>query len=417
MAKVKTTSINRKKISWLLEQDLSIKLEALQHHLDISRMLVNDILEDEVISYSGIRYSHDKPNNGRYSRWGFNPGSVKIGDQRIPVEVPRLYDNNDKCNKPLDTYEKLREIQSIDDRVLKAVLLGLSTRDYDQVIRNLLDSFGLSHSSVSNEFIEQSSKKLEEFENRDLSEYDFVSLFIDGKYLAKEQIIIVLGITMQGDKIPIAFIQSTTENSKSIKELLSNLVSRGLRYEDGLLCVIDGSKGLCKAIKEVFGEYALIQRCQWHKRENVLSYLNDSKQDNYRRRINKAYRAEDYHEARKLLREIINDLKPENLSASRSLEEGLEETLTLHRLGLIEYFGRSFSSTNCIENLNSQIEKYLRKVKHWKTSSQRYRWVACALFDIEQHMKKVHNYRKLPEMRVKLQQELRKKRLVVKEVA
>jgi putative transposase len=159
MAKIKRTSINRKRISWLLEQELSIQLEALQHHLDITRMLVDDILEDEVLSYSGIRYSHDKPNNGRYSRWGFNPGSVKIGDQRIPVDVPRLYDNITRCNKPLDKYEKLREIQSLDDRVLKAVLLGLSTRDYDQVIRNLLDSFGLSHSSVSNEFIEQSSKR------------------------------------------------------------------------------------------------------------------------------------------------------------------------------------------------------------------------------------------------------------------
>jgi len=153
MAKIKRTSINRKRISWLLEQELSIQLEALQHNLDITRMLVNDILEDEVLSYSGIRYSHDKPNNGRYSRWGFNSGNVKFGDQRIPVEVTRLYDNITRCNKPLNTYEKLREIQSIDDGVLKAVLLGLSTRDYDQVIRNLLDSLVLSHSSVINEFI------------------------------------------------------------------------------------------------------------------------------------------------------------------------------------------------------------------------------------------------------------------------
>jgi len=226
----------------------------------------------------------------------------------------------------------------------------------------------------------------------------------------------VLGITMQGDKIPIAFIQSTTENSNSIKELLSNLVSRGLRYKNGLLCVIDGSNGLTKAIKEVFGEYALVQRCQRHIRENVVRHLNNSKQDHYRRRINKAYRSEDYQEAKKLLREIISDLKSENLSASRSLEEGLEETLTLHRLVLIEDYGRSFSSTNCIENLNSQIDKHLRKVRHWKTSSQRYRWIACALFDIEQSMKKVHNYPKLPEMRLKLQQHLRKKGLDMKEV-
>ena len=405
--KVKRTSINRKKISWLLEQDLDVKITALQHHLDISRMLVNDILEDEVKSYTGSWYSHNKPHDGRYSRWGTNPGSIKLGERRIKLEVPRLYDNESDCNKPLESYGKLREMDSLDDRILKAVLLGLSTRDYEQVIGNLLDGFGLSSSSVSSEFIEQSSSKLEDFENRDLSDYDFVSLFIDGKYLAKEQIIIVLGVTIKGDKIPIGFVQSHSENSNVIKDLLNKLIDRGLRYEEGLLCVIDGSKGISKAIKEIFGNYAVIHRCHWHKRENVLKYLSENKQDHYRRRINQAYRTDDYDEARKLIKEIITDLKTDNLSASRSMEEGLEETLTLHRLDLIEDFRRSFATTNCIENLNSQIEKYLRKVKCWKTSSQRYRWVASALLDIEHRMRKVDNYTKLSMMRTKIKHELK----------
>lgn len=405
--KVKRTTLNRKKISWLLEQDLDVKISALQHHLDISRMLVNDILEDEVKSYTGDWYSHDKPHDSQYSRWGSNPGSIKLGDRRIRLEVPRIYDKNSGCNKPLETYNKLREVDSIDDRILKAILLGLSTRDYEQVIGNLLDGFGLSSSSVSKEFIEQSSQKLEDFENRDLSDYDFVSLFIDGKYLARDQIIIVLGVTIKGDKVPIGFIQSNSENSNVIKDLLNNLIERGLRYDEGLLCIIDGSKGIYKAIKETFGNHALIHRCHWHKRENVLKYLNENKQDHYRRRINKAYRSDDYDEARKLIKEIITDLKADNLSASRSMEEGLEETLTLHRLGLITDFGRSFATTNCIESLNSQIEKYLRKVKHWKTSSQRYRWVASALLDIEDRMRKVNNYSKLSVMRTKIKQELK----------
>ncbi len=405
--KVKRTSINRKKISWLLEQDLDVKISALQHHLDISRMLVNDILEDEVKNYTGDWYSHDKPHDGRYSRWGTNPGSIKLGERRIKLEVPRIYDNESDCNKRLDSYEKLREMDSLDDRILKAVLLGLSTRDYKQVIGNLLDGFGLSSSSVSNEFIEQSSQKLEVFENRDLSDYDFVSLFIDGKYLAKEQIIIVLGVTIQGDKIPIGFVQSHSENATVIKDLLNNMIERGLRYEEGLLCVIDGSKGIYKAIKEIFNDYAVIHRCHWHKRKNVLEYLNENKQDHYRKRINQAYRTDDYDEARNLINKIITDLRTDNLSASRSMEEGMEETLTLHRLGLIEDFRQSFVTTNCIENLNSQIEKYLRKVKNWKTSSQRYRWVASALLDIEHRMRKVNNYSKLSVMRGKIKQELK----------
>jgi putative transposase len=404
--KVKRTSINRKKISWLLEQDLDVKITALQHHLDISRMLVNDILEDEVIKYAGSWYSHEKPHDGRYSRWGSNPGSIKLGERRIKVEVPRIFDNESDCNKPLASYGKLRELDSLDDRILKAVLLGLSTRDYKQVIGNLLDGFGLSASSVSSEFIEQSSKKLEDFENRDLNDYDFVSLFIDGKYLAREQIIIVIGVTIQGDKIPIGFVQSHSENSSVIKDLLNKLIDRGLQYKEGLLCVIDGSKGLYKAIKETFNGYAVIQRCLWHKRENVIKYLSENKQDHYRKRINQAYRSDDYEEARTLLKKIVSELKTDNLSASRSMEEGMDETLTLHRLDLIEDFRRSFATTNCIENLNSQIEKYLRKVKNWKTSSQRYRWVASALLDIEHRMRKVNNYSKLSMMREKIKLEL-----------
>lgn len=416
-AKVKHSSINRKKISWLLEQDLNVKLEAMQHHLEISRMLINDILEDEVIQYAGQKYQRDKPHNGQYSRWGYNPGSVKMGSERLRVSVPRMYDNEKKNNKSLETYEKLRELQSVDERVLKAVILGLSTRNYEPVIKNLMDSFGISHSSVSNDFIEQSSSRLEMFENRDLSEYDFVALFIDGKYLAKEQVLIVLGVTIQGEKVPIGFIQTATENSKSISELLSNLIERGLKYEDGLLCVIDGSKGIHKAVRKVFGASAVIQRCQWHKRENVLSYLPEHKAASYRKQMNKAYNMEDYQEAKQNLLEIIRDLKVDNMSAARSLEEGLEETLTLHRLGLTEDFKRSFSTTNAIENLNSQIGKYLRNVKKWTNSEQRYRWVASALFEIEKRMRRVDNYKKLHKMRDVLRQEVGKQKKIIKNVA
>ena len=415
--KVKRISINRNKISWLLDQELDVKMQALQHHLDISRMLVNDVLEDEVRQYTGQRYKHDKPNNGQYSRWGYNRGSIKLGHQRVPIDVPRIYDKENNCNKSLESYGKLRELQEIDDRVPKAVLLGLSTRDYEPVIKNMMDSFGISHSSVSKEFIEQSSQRLEAFENRSLKEYDFIGLFIDGKYLAQEQVLIVLGVTIQGDKIPIGFIQTATENHKSIAQLLSSLIERGLKYEDGLLVVIDGSKGIFKAVKKVFDKYAIIQRCQWHKRENVLSYLPEEKANKYRKRMNKAYRQESYDEAKSELMVILDDLKIDNMGASRSLGEGLEETLTLHRLGLYETFGRSFATTNAIENLNSQIEKYLRKVKYWKTSSQRYRWVASALYEIEHRMRKVNNYKKLNEMRETLKAEINKQQKILPNVA
>jgi len=414
--KVRRKIVHRKRISWLLEQDIEVKLEVLKNQLDLSRMLINELLEDEVKEYTGVRYSHNKPHNGQYDRWGFNPGSVKLAGERLRMEVPRIYDHKNKASKPLTIYEKLKELPGIDEKLLKAVLLGLSTRDYEQVIKTMLDSFGVSHSSVSNAFIEQ-SRRLEAFESRDLSDYEFVGVFIDGKYLAKEQMIIVLGVTLQGDKIPLGFIQSATENSTCIKELLSSLINRGLRYEDGLLCVIDGSKGVYKAVKDVFDSSAVIQRCMWHKRENVLSYLNEIGQEHYRRRLNKAYGCDNYQEAKDQLQSIIRDLKAVNLSASRSLEEGLEETLSLHRLGLIDTFRRSFSTTNCIENLNSLVGKYLNKVKHWKSSHQRYRWIACGLLESEQRMRKIHNYKKLYILKEKIKQEVQNQKVSIKEVA
>jgi len=415
--KVTPNGFDRKKITWLLEQDLEVKLTALGHYWEISRMLINDILEDEVKMHTGERYSHDKPHDGRYSRWGSNPGSVKLGDQRVRLAVPRIYDHDQKCSKSLKSYTKLRQINAIDERLFKALLLGLSTRDYEQVVGNMLDSFGLSASSVSKEFVEQSQKRLEDFDNRSLAEYEFVAVFIDGKSLAREQIIIALGITISGRKIPLGFIQSGSENSRAIKELLSNIVNRGLQYTEGLLFVIDGSKGIYKAVKEVFDAHAVIQRCQWHKRENVLSYLPENTQDEYKKGINKAYNQENYEDAKADLKAIVKDLKTINMSASRSMEEGLEETLTIHRLGLNDYFKRSFSTTNIIENVNSQIERYLKKIKHWKNSSQRYRWTACALMEIEDRMRRVHNYKKLYLLKEQIKAEVEKKKINVKGAA
>ena len=173
-----------------------------------------------------------------------------------------------------------------------------------------------------------------------------------------------------------------------------------------MLCVVDGSKGIAKAIKETFGSYAVIQRCQWHKRENVVAHLNEADQERYRRKLNAAYNAETYAEAKTKLESIRLELTQINLSAARSLEEGLEETLTLHRLGLHELFGRSFSTTNCIENLNSQLVKYVGKIKFWKNANQRERWIACGLMEIEQRMRKVCNYQKLVMLQDKIKAEV-----------
>lgn len=399
----------------LLSQPLDVKLHLLEHHMELARLLVKEILEDDVIKHAGDRYSRDKPFQGRYSRWGTNPGSVRIGQEKVPITVPRLLDNDTGTTFAPESYGAMQALPAIDERLSQAILLGLSTADYGRVVGAFTDGFGLSQSSVSRTFIERSAKALAAFEQRSLAEQDWVALLIDGKHLARQQIVIALGITLEGEKVPLGFVQTTTENSEAIKGLLKTLIGRGMRFEAGLLCVIDGAKGLDKAVRETFGEYAEIQRCQWHKRENVVSYLGEKDQVRYRRRLQQAYERQTYAEAKAELRQLHGELAGLNRSAANSLMEGLEETLTLHRLGLFVELGKSLKTTNAIENLNSRLGKYLGRVKHWQSSDQRHRWVALALLEVEQRMRRISGYKALPKLRKALQVSIHRKQEVLNE--
>ncbi len=208
-----TSKISRQNFTWLFAQPLDIKVAMLEQHLTICQMVINQILEEEVKHISGERYSHQKPHEGQYSRYGFNPGSVNIGGKKLKIDVPKIRNQTDGSFKPLDTYGELRKLDSFDERTMQAVLHGLSTRDYDGVIDHLEEGFGLSKSSVSSKFIKASAACLQEFEQRDLSSHKLMAVFIDGKHLQRQQMVIVLGITEEGHKVPLGFLQTTTENS------------------------------------------------------------------------------------------------------------------------------------------------------------------------------------------------------------
>lgn len=410
MNQLHDTPILPKSLRQTFEAPFEVKMALIEHHMELARMLVREILDEEVCQLAGDRYSREKPYGGRYSRWGSNPGSVRIAGERVPVEVPRIRDTHQQQCRRLESYEALHDGIELSDQLYDNVLLGLATGDYDRVSSQFVDGFGLSQSSVSRAFQERSRQALEEFERRSLKGYDFVGLWIDGKTQAREQIVIALGLTIKGEKVPLGFVQATTENAPAVKGLLRDLVGRGFSFTEGLLCVIDGSKALASAVKEVFGDGAIIQRCQWHKRENVVSYLNESDKETYRRRLQRAYQESDHDQAMKALMEIHRELKPINLSAANSLMEGLEETLTLQRLGLFDLLGKSLKTTNGIENLNSQLGKYTGRVKHWKSSDQRHRWVAAGLLEIEKKMRCIDNFKQLPLLRKSLQEEIRTRR-------
>ncbi len=268
-------------------------------------------------------------------------------------------------------------------------------------------AIGLSGSTVSRGFIQASAAKLRELQERDLSGEDVVAVVLDGKTFAEATMVIALGITMAGEKRFLGFVETDTENEKVLTPFLRSLVERGLDVSQGVLVILDGGKGLRSAVRKAFRDRALVHRCQWHKRENVVSYLAKTEQASWRQRLQRAYNRPEYDEARAALETLHRELEDRNQSAARSLAEGFDETLTLHRLGLYGVLGRSLKTTNCLESVNALVEERCAKVDHWQNSRQRHRWLATALLDIEPRLRKVMGYRHLPTLRAALKRELK----------
>ncbi len=361
----------------------------------------------EVEEKCGERYSREKPEEGRYSRYGSQAGSLKLGIERIPIEVQRIKDNKENKTFEAETYQTMREnAPGRPEDLYKILMSGLKQREYKKIARSFEESFGLSQSNVSKHFVEISEKVLEEFENRSLAHYDFVALFIDGKFFGSRDIMHCIGITTTGHKICLGFTEAATENNKVIKELFEKIIKRGFRYEQGILVIADGSKGIKKATEEVFDKYALFQRCQWHKRENIVGYLSEEKKIHYRKRLQLAYEEFQYEIAKAKLMEIHKELQIINRSAAQSLLEGLEETLTIHRLGLREELGRSMTTTNVIENVNNRLRQVIGRITNWKNSGMLQRWVAAGLLEIEPGLRRIHNYQKLHLLRTAIKNDI-----------
>jgi transposase-like protein len=375
------------------------RYELIQMLLPLGLAAVNEQLQAEVARLTGERYRHD---GGALRRWGSNPGSVYLGGQKVGITVPRVRDVGQKREIPLEGYHALQAPKIIDEQVYRALVNGMSSRRYEDAAEKIPETFGISKSVVSLRFKKATAARLAELLERDLSKEDIVAIFMDGKHLAETDMVLALGITLSGEKITLGFVETSTENATVCKEFLHGLIARGLSTENEILFIIDGALGLSKGIRKVFGGKAVIQRCQWHKRENVLSYLNDEQVQIFRKKLQAAYEQPTYQKAKARLLLIRKELSLINQSAVASLDEGLEETLTLHRLGLIGKLGRSFKTTNCIEALNRQIGIRTDRVSYWKNSEQRQRWVAMAVLEIEPSLRRVAGAAWLPLLRAKM---------------
>ena len=383
--------------------EVNTRLELIRALIPLGLIAIHEEIEAEVTRLAGVRYAR-KTDGIECSRHGTNPGSVKLAGQRIPVAVTRVRSRGEEV--PLTSYQRFHKGNGPDEGLFRRVLYGISCRDYEAAAEAVPGAIGMSSSTVSRQFIEASQEKLREFQERDLSGQDIVAIFVDGKSFADNMMVLALGVTMDGQKVMLGFVQTETENAKVLTNFFRSFLDRGLDISRGTLVVIDGAKGLRSAAKKAFTKRALIQRCQWHKRENVISHLAKSEQPRWRRRLQKAYEQPTYKEAEKMLLELHAELEELNQSAARSLAEGMEETLTLHRLGVFANLGRSFKTTNCIESVNSMVEKQCGRVDYWKNSSQKHRWFAAAILDIEPRLRKVMGYRQLYKLRDALMEKL-----------
>lgn len=381
---------------------LNGRVELIQRLIPIGLEAVNNELQAEVNRLVGGE-SHERTGTG-LSRWGSNPGSVVLGGQKVSVQVPRVRDMSDDREVALESYQALRSSEGFNEQVFSQLINGLSAGRYEKAAELVPETFGISKSTVSRRFKNATEKRLRELCERDLTEYDIVAIFIDGKHLGDTDLVIALGVTIEGEKIPLGFIETSTENGSVCKDFINELKERGLNTEQEILFIIDGAKGLRKGIKAVLGKRAIIQRCQWHKRENVLSYLPKKLQSKFRMKLQSAYEQPTYEKAKAKLMAIRKELKLINESAVSSLDEGLEETLTLHKLGLFKQLGKSFKTTNCIENLNRQMQRYTHRVCRWQNSNQRRRWIASALLEVEPKLNKVAGHKSLHLLREKMKQ-------------
>jgi len=378
--------------------DVDTRVALIQALIPVALEKVYEELTREVKSLAGERYARTGRQPGCV-RWAGQPGSIYLADQKIPIHVPRVRDRARNEEVPLATYERLQVPRALDAGLLHKVLGGLSAREYERCAEAVPEAFGLSASTVSRRFKRASARKLRELSERRLEGYDLVAVILDGKTFAEDEMVAAVGVTITGEKVLLGFVQTATENRKVCAAFLRELVERGVRAELGLLVVTDGAKGLHAAVREVFGAAAVLQRCQWHKRENVLGYLPERHRATFRRKLQAAYEQPTYDLAKRALARVRSELVLLNASAAASLDEGLEDTLTLHRLGVVRELGASLKTTNVLESIHARVESRVAKVDHWRSSDQKQRWLATALLDLEPRLKRIKGYRSLPLLR------------------
>jgi len=372
-------------------------LTATQWHIEqlagaAGMKIIQQIIQDDVRQLSGEqRYARD----GKEGQlWGSQPGWVAFAGRKVTVDKPRVR-RKTGGEVTLPKYERLQQSPRLDQAMMDQIALGLSMRNYEHSIEALCEGYGIKKSSVSRQFIAASRRELEELLDRKLSDLDIGAVFLDGIHRGGQCVIVALGVGRDGRKHCLGLWQGATENGAVCEALLADLANRGLDPKQRRLFIIDGAKALSSAIRKKFPG-SEIHRCQIHKRRNVVEHLPESHQAGVERQLKAAYAMHSYKDAKAAVNRVVEYLEGLNPSAARSLEEGLEETLTLHRLGIPDALRVSLKSTNIIESSLSRVEQVSGRVKRWRGGDHLQRWTAKGLLVAEKKWRKVKGWQSMP---------------------
>jgi putative transposase len=356
--------------------------------------LMNLVMEEEVRHVAGERHQQDPDRH--VHRWGKEDGYCVVDGQKVPIRRTRLR-NKENREQRLGSYELFQRRTPLERTVWDQMMRGLSTRNYGAVVKDFQAAYGIEKSAVSDNFIDASREKLKELMERPLGELRLCAVLIDGTPFRDRQMIVALGIGCDGRKTVLGLREGASENATVVSELLEDLSRRGLDFSVPRLYVLDGGKALAAAVRRHAGQAALIQRCQVHKRRNVIDHLPEEHKKAVKKKLQNAYTMAEYADAKRALERLHGELLELNPSAARSLEEGLEETLTVHRLRVPPKLRRTLASTNVIESAFSIVETVCRNVKRWRPGDQIERWVGSGLLVAERQFRKVQGYREIPQ--------------------
>lgn len=381
----------------LIDLVVNTKAELFELMVRSGLRVLDAMLEEDRAVLCGPRYAHDPTRVA--SRAGTVASEVVLGGRKVPVQRPRV--RADGHEVPLPTFQALTELDPLNRRVLEQMLVGVTTRQYARSLDPLptdVPSRGTSKSSVSRRFVARTTAQLQAWQTAPLEGLDLVALLLDGVHIGEHCLIVALGVAADGQKHALGLWEGATENATLCRSLLANLQGRGLRTDRSLLVILDGALALHKAVRTVFGEAALIQRCQVHKLRNILDHLPERERPSVQAAVRRAYQAPDVKTATRLLTDLAKRLEQEHPSAAGSVREGLDETLTVMTLQLSARLQRSLATTNAAESLLSRTRHVKRNVKRWRGGQMMLRWVAAGILEAVKGFRRLKGCGDMPKL-------------------